>query len=116
MNFANEGKRGWYKRIERGHIVMGRRQEMSISKTTRLVGCIFSAIFSVCTNWMNSIEARNQLHPYMEYAFPTGDEIFQKEGAPCKKKIIVLEGGVKNELQLISQPPNSVDLNLIRLI
>ncbi|GFT58015.1 DDE_3 domain-containing protein [Trichonephila clavipes] len=55
----------------------------------------------------------DQLHPYMEYVFPTGDEIFQQEGAPCNKKIIVLEGGVKNELQLISQPFNLDDLNLI---
>ncbi|GBM19599.1 hypothetical protein AVEN_107279-1 [Araneus ventricosus] len=33
----------------------------------------------------------DQLHPYMAFAFPTGNGIFQQDNAPCHKAWIVLE-------------------------
>ncbi|GBM53727.1 Transposable element Tc1 transposase [Araneus ventricosus] len=55
----------------------------------------------------------DQLHPYMAFVFPTGNEIFQQDNAPCHKAWIVLEWFQENndEFHLMSWPPNSLDLN-----
>ncbi|GBO12048.1 hypothetical protein AVEN_3544-1 [Araneus ventricosus] len=55
----------------------------------------------------------DQLHPYMAFFFPTGNEIFQQDKAPCHKARIVLEWFEEHtdEFYLMSWPPNSPDLN-----
>ncbi|GBN26380.1 hypothetical protein AVEN_94260-1 [Araneus ventricosus] len=62
-------------------------------------------------NYLNIIA--DQLHPYMAFVFPTGNEIFQQGNAPCHKVRIVLEWFEKHtdEFHLMSWPPNSPDLN-----
>ncbi|GBO26320.1 hypothetical protein AVEN_81430-1 [Araneus ventricosus] len=40
-------------------------------------------------NYLNIIA--DQSHPYMAFVFPTGNEIFQQDKAPCHKAQIVLE-------------------------
>ncbi|GFV15490.1 DDE_3 domain-containing protein [Trichonephila clavipes] len=57
----------------------------------------------------------DQLHPYMMSVFPTGNDISQENSISCQKARIVLKGFEehKNEFQLISWPPNSMNLNVI---
>ncbi|GBN19498.1 hypothetical protein AVEN_236000-1 [Araneus ventricosus] len=62
-------------------------------------------------NYLNIIA--DQLHPYMAFAFPTGNGIFQQDNAPCHKVRIVLEWFEEHtdEFHLMSWPPNSPGLN-----
>ncbi|GBN71093.1 Transposable element Tc1 transposase [Araneus ventricosus] len=62
-------------------------------------------------NYLNIIA--DQLHPYMAFVVPTGNGIFQKDNAPCRKARIVLEWFEEHtdEFHLMSWPPNSPDLN-----
>ncbi|GBL90824.1 hypothetical protein AVEN_215556-1 [Araneus ventricosus] len=54
----------------------------------------------------------DQLQPYMAFVFPTGNEFFQYDNAPCHKARIVLEWFVEHtdEFHLMSCPPNLPDL------
>lgn len=58
----------------------------------------------------------DQLHPYMVSVFPNG--IFQHDNASCHKARIVLKEfqELYYEFQLMSWPPNTLDLNLIQHI
>ncbi|GBN30950.1 hypothetical protein AVEN_1751-1 [Araneus ventricosus] len=62
-------------------------------------------------NYLNIIA--DQLHPYMAFAFSTGNGIFQQDNVPCHKARIVLEWFEEHtdEFHLMSWPPNSPDLN-----
>ncbi|GFU03065.1 transposable element Tc1 transposase [Trichonephila clavipes] len=67
------------------------------------------------TGYLNIIA--DQLHPYMTSVFPAGNGMFEQENAPCYKAKIVLEWFQEHaELQLMSLPPNSPDLNPIEHI
>ncbi|GBO42767.1 hypothetical protein AVEN_137555-1 [Araneus ventricosus] len=62
-------------------------------------------------NYQNIVA--DQLHPYMAFAFPTGNGIFQQDNAPCHNARIGLEWFEEHtdEFKLMSWPPNSPDLN-----
>ncbi|GBM70712.1 hypothetical protein AVEN_64648-1 [Araneus ventricosus] len=62
-------------------------------------------------NYLNIIA--DQMHPYMAFVFPTGNEIFQQDNIPCQKARIVLEWFEEHtdEFHLMPWPPNSPDLN-----
>ncbi|GFU35880.1 transposable element Tcb1 transposase [Trichonephila clavipes] len=48
--------------FDRGHIVMARRLETSISETARLVGCSRSTVVSTYAKWMNVSETSSRRH------------------------------------------------------
>ncbi|GFT21050.1 transposable element Tcb1 transposase [Trichonephila clavipes] len=48
--------------FDRGHIVMARRLETSISETARLVGCLRSTVVSTYAMWMNDGEISSRRH------------------------------------------------------
>ncbi|GFU47177.1 transposable element Tcb1 transposase [Trichonephila clavipes] len=48
--------------FDRGHIVMVRRLETSISETARLVGCSRSTVVSTYAKWMNDGETSSRRH------------------------------------------------------
>ncbi|GFW74860.1 uncharacterized protein TNCV_5138391 [Trichonephila clavipes] len=48
--------------FDRGHIVMARRFETSISETARHVGCSRSTVVSTYAKWMNDGETNSRRH------------------------------------------------------
>lgn len=58
----------------------------------------------------------NQLHTYMKAIFPIGNRTFQHNNVPFQNTKIVLGcfQEHRDEFQLISWPPDSPDLNLIK--
>ncbi|GFV40946.1 uncharacterized protein TNCV_2665371 [Trichonephila clavipes] len=48
--------------FDRGHIVMARRLETSISETVRLVDCSRSTVVSTYAKWMNDGETSSRRH------------------------------------------------------
>ncbi|GFW24425.1 transposase domain containing protein [Trichonephila clavipes] len=68
------------------------------------------------TGYLNIIV--DQLHPYVTSVFPAGNGMFQQDNALCHKAKIVLDWFQEHdaEFQLMSWPPNSLDLNQIENI
>ncbi|GFV82791.1 transposase domain containing protein [Trichonephila clavipes] len=60
----------------------------------------------------------DQFHPYMASVFPDGNGMVQQDNALCHKAKIVLQWFHEHdaEFQLMSWPPNSLDLNQIEHI
>ncbi|GBM37102.1 hypothetical protein AVEN_68710-1 [Araneus ventricosus] len=64
-------------------------------------------------NYLNIIA--DQLHPYMASVFPTGNEIFQQDNAPCHKARIVLDWFEENTYEFhLTRPGHLTRRILIR--
>ncbi len=82
------------------------------------VGDIFFAHFGpYSTNWASSLPAYCcwPCHPFMTTVYPSSDDYFQHDNAPCHKAQIISDWFLEhdNEFTLLKCPPQSPDLNKI---
>ncbi len=61
-----------------------------------------------------SIDA-DHVHPFMTTVYPSSDDYFQQDNAPCHKAQIISDWFLEhdNEFTLLKRPPQSPDLNPI---
>ncbi len=58
------------------------------------------------------------VHPFMSTVYPSSDDYFQQDNAPCHKAQIISDWFLEhdNEFTLLKWPPQSPDLNPIELL
>ncbi len=89
-------------------------EKEEISSERQLCGWICQPI-EHCLNATVYLSIVDHVHPFMTTVYPSSDEYFQQDNAPCHKAQIISDWFLEhdNEFTLLKWPPQSPDLNPI---